>query len=88
MTGKRKVESLEAFRYQMMVKGYMNKTELQTFLDCGEILATRAFNAMMKDIEKEGLEKLQGNIVLTKRAIGYLGLTEKKIVEAFERRCS
>lgn len=87
MSTRRKAECLEAFRYQMLTKGYMNKRELQAFLDCGEKLATKAFNSMMKDIEKEGMERLAGNVVLTKRAIGYLGLTEKKIVEAYERSC-
>ena len=77
--------SLDEFRYWAMIKGYMNKSELGTFLDCGARLASKTFDSIMKDVEREGLENLQGNVILTKRAISYLGLSEKKIVEAYER---
>lgn len=78
--------TLETFRYQMMVKGYMNKKELGEFLGCGYKTATKAYNAMTKDIEAEGMERLDGGFILTKRAIAYLGLTEKKITEAYDRQ--
>lgn len=77
--------NLETFRYQMMTKGYMNKTELARFLDCGYKNATKAYELMMEDTEKEGMERLNNGFVLTKRALGYLGLTEKKVIEAYER---
>ena len=77
--------SLEEFRYLMMMKGYMNKKELQRFLDCGQRTATKVFNSIMADVEREGLENLSDNLILTKRAISYLGSSEKKITEAYER---
>lgn len=39
----------------------------------------------MEDIKKEGLESIDSNIILTKRAIQYLGLTQKNVVESYER---
>lgn len=77
--------TLEEFRYRMMIKGYMNKTELGKFLDCGYTTATKAYDSITKDIEAEGMERLSGGFILTKRAIAYLGLSEKKIIEAYER---
>lgn len=77
--------TLEEFRYRMMVKGYMNKKELGQFLDCGYTTTTKAYNAMTKDIEAEGMERLGNGLILTKRAIAYIGMTEKKITEAYER---
>lgn len=78
-------QSLEDFRYQMMTKGYMNKTELARFLGCGYKRATKAYQQMMSDTEQEGLERLNSGFILTKRAIAYLGLTERKVIEAYER---
>lgn len=73
------------FRYQMMVKGWMNKKELAQFIGCGYSRATRVLNDIQKDIKREGLEKIDDNIVLTDRVIEYLGLTPKKILKAKEK---
>lgn len=82
----KKKESLEAFRYEMLIRGYMNKTQLQRFMDCGWVTMDKAYNAMLADADAEGIERLHGGHILTKRAIAYLGLTEKKIIEAYERQ--
>lgn len=78
-------ESLAAYRYEMMEKGYMNKSELSKFIGCGRNKGGKIFQQIMKDIKKEGLENIDENTVLTKRAIQYLGLTQKNIVESYER---
>ena len=73
-------------RYRMMIRGYMNKKEFQKFMDCGYKTATKLWNRFLSDIEAEGLECIGGGrFMLTKRAIGCLGLSEKKIIEAHER---
>ena len=70
----------------MMIRGYMNKKEFQRFMDCGYKTATKLWNRFLSDIEAEGLECIDGGrFMLTKRAIGCLGLSEKKIIEAHER---
>lgn len=74
-----------AFRVQMMEKGYMNKSELAEFLGCGRDMARETFKAIMNEVKKEGLENIDQNLILTKRAINYLGLTDKQIIEAYER---
>ena len=79
-------ERLEDFRYRMMIRGYMNKKEFQKFMDCGYKTATKLWNRFLPDIKAEGLECIDGGrFMLTKRAIGCLGLSEKKIIEAHER---
>ena len=79
------VENLAAYRYEMMEKGYMNKSELSKFLGCGRNKGSKIFQQIMKDIKKEGLENIDSNVILTKRTVQYLGLTQKNIVESYER---
>ncbi len=78
-------ENLAAYRYEMMEKGYMNKSELSKFIGCGRNKGSKIFQKIMEDIKKEGLENIDSNVILTKRAIQYLGLTQKSIVESYER---
>lgn len=79
------VENLAAYRYEMMEKGYMNKSELSKFLGCGRNKGSKIFQKIMEDIKKEGLENIDSNVILTKHAVQYLGLTQKNIVESYER---
>lgn len=79
------VENLAAYRYEMMEKGYMNKSELSKFIGCGRNKGGKIFQKIMEDIKKEGLENIDSNVILTKRAIQYLGLTQKNIVDSYER---
>lgn len=79
------VENLAAYRYEMLEKGYMNKSELSKFIGYGRNKGSKIFQKIMEDIKKEGLENIDENTILTKRAIQYLGLTQKNIVEAYER---
>ena len=53
------VENLAAYRYEMMEKGYMNKSELSKFLGCGRKKGSKIFQKIMEDIKKEGLEYRQ-----------------------------
>ena len=78
-------ENLAAYRYEMMEKGYMNKSELSKFIGCGRNKGSKIFQKIMENIKKEGLENIDSNVILTKRAIQYLGLTQKSIVESYER---
>lgn len=80
-----RVENIAAYRYEMMEKGYMNKTELSKFIGCGRNKGIKIFQKIMEDIKKEGLENIDSNVILTKRAIQYLGLTQKSIIDAYER---
>lgn len=79
------VDNLAAYRYRMMERGYMNKTELSKFIGCGRNKGSKIFQEIMEDIKKEGLENIDENTILTKRAIQYLGLTQRNIVESYER---
>lgn len=73
------------FRYRMMERGWMNKSDLAKFLEVGRKNAEKAFNRIMQDTKREGFENIDENTILTKRAIAFVGLSEKKIIEAYER---
>ena len=51
------VENLAAYRYEMMEKGYMNKSELSKFLGCGRNKGSKIFQKIMEDIKKRRLRK-------------------------------
>ena len=78
-------KELAKFRYDMMLKGFRNRTELKKFLQVGEKRAAKAWDKMQADIDKEGLEGLDGGALLTTRAIKYLGMTKKEVIENYER---
>ncbi len=78
--------NLSEFRYQMLERGWMNKKELATFTGLGRKKAEKLFQLILIDQEKEGIERIDGNIVLTKRVLIYCGLTEKKVIDAYFRK--
>ena len=78
-------KELAKFRYDMMLKGFMNKSELKKFLQVGEKLAVKAWDKMQADIDNEGLEGLNGGVLLTARVLKYLGMTKKEVIENYER---
>ena len=41
-------------------------------------------DGIRKEVELEGYENLDENLILAKRIIAYLGLTEKKIESAYQ----
>lgn len=72
----------------MLVRGYMNKSELKRFMDCGASTAHKAWQEMADKRAQEGIEALNDGYILTARAIKYLGLTEKKVRDAYEHKKS
>lgn len=73
------------FRYQMMVRGFMNKSELADFIGCGKNTARKVFDNIQQNVEKEGLENISSTLILTDRVIKYMGLSPKKIIDAREQ---
>jgi pimeloyl-CoA synthetase len=77
------IEELATTRYQLMQKGYLNQTEVMKFVPCGYKKAKEVITKIRDDITAEGIENLDKNIILASRLIKYLGLSEKKIKEAY-----
>lgn len=71
------------FRYQMMERGWMNKTDFQKFACLGYKKANEAFKQMKSEIKKEGYEMIEDNVILTKRAIAFCGLSKQEIIRAY-----
>lgn len=71
-------------RYNLMRKGFLNRKEVMAFVPCGARMANMIINGIRKEVELEGYENLDENLILAKRIIAYLGLTEKKIESAYQ----
>ena len=70
--------------YNLMRKGFLNRTEVMAFVPCGARMANMIIDGIRKEVELEGYENLDENLILAKRIIAYLGLTEKKIESAYQ----
>ena len=71
-------------RYNLMRKGFLNRKEVMSFVPCGTKMANMIIDGIRKEVELEGYENLDENLILAKRIIAYLGLTEKKIESAYQ----
>ena len=71
-------------RYNLMRKGFLNRKEVMAFVPCGARMAHMIIDGIRKEVELEGYENLDENLILAKRIIAYLGLTEKKIELAYQ----
>lgn len=71
-------------RYNLMRKGFLNRKEVMSFVPCGTKMANMIVDDIRKEVALEGYENLDENLILAKRIIAYLGLTEKKIESAYE----
>ena len=71
-------------RYNLMRKGFMNRKEVMAFVPCGARMANMIIEGIRKEVELEGYENLDETLILAKRIIAYLGLTEKKIESAYQ----
>lgn len=80
------LNTLAETRYMLLLKGYINKTELKRFVPCGQTKALRIWEGIKDSMKAEGIEKLQGDVILVSRVIKYLGLTEQSIIESYDRQ--
>lgn len=71
-------------RYNLMRKGFLNRKEVMAFIPCGPKTANKIIDGIRKEVTLEGYENLDDNLILAKRIIAYVGLTEKKIESAYE----
>lgn len=71
------------FRYQMKTRGWMRKSDIRPFTGCKQREVDTIWNSIQKSIKKEGIENME-DIILTKRVIDFIGLSEKEIDKAYE----
>ena len=77
-------DQLVVDRYNLMRKGFLNRKEVMAFVPCGARMANMIVDDIRKEVALEGYENLDENLILSKRIIAYLGLTEKKIELAYQ----
>lgn len=81
------VDVVAELRYNMMMNLTMTRTDLAKFMNCGLRNASKIWDEIMLDIEKDGKANvgLGKRYVLTERVMKKLGLTRKQIIEDYER---
>lgn len=79
------VEELVSTRYALMQRGFMNQSDIAKFVPCGKAKAKKILISIRADTKSQGIESLDGNMILTSRLIKYLGLTEAQITRAYEK---
>ncbi len=79
------VEELVSTRYALMQRGFMNQSDIAKFVPCGKAKAKKILISIRADTKSQGIENLDGNMILTSRLIKYLGLTETQITRAYEK---
>lgn len=77
------IEELATTRYLLMNKGYLNQSDVMKFIPCGQSKAKKVVAEIRQDIKTQGIENLDNNVILVGRLIKYLGLSEKKIKDAY-----
>lgn len=77
------VEELASTRYRLMMRGYLNQSDVMRFVPCGQKRARVIMEEIKSNVATEGIENLDKNVILTSRLIKYLGLTEARIKDAY-----
>lgn len=79
------ISKLVETRYNLTMVGHVNKKELRAFVPCCQKSGDRIWEHIKETMKAEGIEKLDGNIILVDRLIKYLGLTKEGVIDAYER---
>lgn len=79
------MKELASTRYALMQRGFMNQSDIAKFVPCGKAKAKKILISIRADTKSQGIDNLDGNMILTSRLIKYLGLTEAQITRAYEK---
>lgn len=77
-------KKLAITRYELMIRGYCRGTDIARFVPCSRDTSYLIFKEIRKKNKLEGLENLR-NVVLTKKVMKYIGLTESDVRKEYER---
>ena len=77
------VEELVSTRYRLMMRGYLNQSDVMRFVPCGQKRARDIMKEIKNNVATEGIENLDKNVILASRLIKYLGLTEARIKDTY-----
>ena len=75
-------------RLEIIEKGYVSRRDICEFVPCSYNKARKIWNLITSNIEKEGFERIDDNIMLANRLLQYLGLSEEKIKAAIQKEKS
>lgn len=70
-------------RYRLLVRGYCHASDIARFVPCSRDMSYKIIREIRAKSKLEGLESLN-NVVLTKRVMEYIGITESKIRKEYE----
>lgn len=60
-------------------KGYVTRRDICEFVPCSYNKSRKIFDTITQEIEKEGYERIDDNILLARRLLDFLGLSEESI---------
>lgn len=73
-----KAVELVSVRYYLMIRGWMTASDIAEFIPCSRDKSYKVFNEIREKNKLEGIENLH-KVVLTKRVMDYLKITEDQI---------
>ena len=78
-----KAVELVSVRYYLMIRGWMTASDIAEFVPCSRNTSYKIFKAIRAQNKLEGIENLH-KVVLTKRVMEYVGITESSIRKEYE----
>lgn len=76
---------LVSVRYYMLIRGWMKAGDVAKFVPCSRDVSYRIVKEIRSSNTKEGIENLHSNVVLTRKVLEYLGMTESQVRKEYER---
>lgn len=68
--------SLFETRKELILKGWVNKSEIEKFVPCGRKTAKKIYDVIQQEVKANGFEMLK-DCIRTERLIEYMGLDRK-----------
>lgn len=78
-----KAVELVSVRYYLMIRGWMTASDIAEFVPCSRNTSYKIFKAIRAQNKLEGIENLH-SVVLTKKVMEYVGITESSIRKEYE----
>jgi hypothetical protein len=75
---------INIIREKILHKGYANRADIRKFIPCGSVRSQEIFDQIRNEVKEEGKLNLE-KVVLSRRLLPYIGLTEKQVISYAEK---
>lgn len=73
------MQELHETRRGLILKGWVNKSEIAKFVPCGRKMATKIYDTIQQQVKADGFEMLN-QCITTDRLMNYMGLNKKDYI--------